>query len=87
MRHKIWKEYARLERITNLAIKSVEQYRYADKENDKWRKRHKQWRELNKIITDKEHLKVEALYDKAGDMMDKVIKDFRKIQQVMRDKV
>ena len=67
-----------LERITNLAIKSVGQYRHADNENDKWRKSHKHWKELDKIINNKEHLKVETLYDRAGDTMGKVIKMFEK---------
>ncbi len=59
--------------IINLAIQSVKQFKLADDENDKWRERHEHWKELDKIITDKEHLEVEALYDKASDMMDEVI--------------
>jgi hypothetical protein len=66
-----------LERITVLAIKSVKQYRKADSENDKWRDRHAHWPELEKIITDKEHLEVEALYNNAGDTMDEAVKAFR----------
>lgn len=64
----------RMEKIVELAIKSVEQFRTADSENDKWREKHEHWKELDKIITDKEHLKVEGIYDKASELMDEVIK-------------
>ena len=69
---KLYKQ--KVKEVIDLAIKSVKQYKFADAENDKWRKRHQHWPELNKIITDKEHLEVEKLYDKASDMMDEVIK-------------
>ena len=49
-------EIERLKKIIELAIKSVKQYKDADIENDKWRENHKHWSELNKIITNKEHL-------------------------------
>ena len=62
------------ERVLDLAITAVRLYRAADDENDKWRKRHRHWPELRKIITDKEHLAVEALYDTASKMMDRAIK-------------
>ena len=74
----------RMEKIVELAIKSVEQFRTADSENNKWRKKHEHWDELNKIITDKEHLQVEALYDKASDTMDKVSKMFKQYSKEVK---
>lgn len=74
------------EKIVELAIKSVEQYRHADDENDKWRKKHKHWGELNKIVTNKEHLQVESLYNKASDTMDRVIEIFKEIKSKHSEK-
>ena len=72
-----WKKgFSNNKEILELAIQSVLQFKSADIQNDAWRERHKDWKELNKIVTDKEHLEVEVLYDRASDMMEEVVKLF-----------